>query len=64
MGNAFSVYKMETHIMKLNILKFTLFQAIPVTGHEGPMVVACRGSHIFYTIGSQMAVKIHKYSKK
>jgi hypothetical protein len=33
-------------------------KAIPVTGREGPSVVTRRGSHIFYTIGSQMAVRL------
>jgi hypothetical protein len=33
-------------------------KAIPVKVHGGHMVVRRRGSHIFYTIGSQMAVSL------
>jgi hypothetical protein len=31
---------------------------IPVTGREGPHVLRHRGAHIFYTIGSHMAVRL------
>jgi hypothetical protein len=33
-------------------------KAVPVTGRAGPWVVRRRGSHIFYTIGLQMAVRL------
>jgi hypothetical protein len=37
---------------------FIIQLAIPIRGCEGHRVVKCQGSHIFYTIGSQMAVRL------
>jgi hypothetical protein len=34
------------------------FKAVPVTGREGLWGSRSRASHIFYTIGSQMAVRL------